>query len=278
MKSQSYLSEAVRLDESYRGAELELVSDLSAVDSGLVVSEAVDRNWTFSDSATDPTRGLSWALLAMAVLGLGVAIFRELALEGIATRLLDSDRRDAIRASRGWRRVNRFFDTRVAIVAAGAFAAWALLQSAPRTYTGAVASVLTGLALAWLFGTAARVRTVSPRPRRGYVPAVVAAGIGTAVGYAFIPVPAADGEVSSWRDRWLGPLAAATIAALGLGLALWSGTPFVRTLGLTALTMLSVALLPIRPFDGARIVRPRIAVMVSTGMLIITGAIVLGLF
>ncbi|MFT4298523.1 MAG: hypothetical protein QM597_02645 [Aeromicrobium sp.] len=277
IRSQGYLAHAVRLDHSYRGADPELTSDLSSVDTGLDVSRALDRDWTFSDTASVPSRGMSWILVAMAMLSLSVTVGKEFVLERLAVRAMNPDRPDALRKSSWWSHLHRFTGLRIALGVTAAFVAWTVLRETGGSWFSVLTCAAVGASLAWLFSTAARPRPVTDLPpRKGYVPSIAVGGAGMLFGYGFVPVPTCDDEQAGWRDRWLGTLITAVVTAVALVLALWQGTPFVRSLGLTALAMVTVSLLPIKPFDGVHLKSGKIAAAISLVMLAVTLAVALG--
>lgn len=278
LRSQGALAKSVMLDRSFRGAKLRLTADRSSVSTGVDISRTVDRDWKFSDTASQPAQGLTLMILLMALFRLAFTLGVDRIGEGLTSRILAYRLPMIGRMSIVWNRVSRFVDVRIGIAATATIAAWSVVQSGTGNRLAIACAAAVGLSLTWLYTVARPSFSAKAIQRRGWLPAIVLGTATSAVGYTFVPVPTTVDEEPTGPRRWIGAVVLCVIALCGLGLAFAFGTPFVRSMGLAAIAMLTVALLPLRPFDGSYLNGKRNEWAVSVGLVAITAAVALGLF
>lgn len=274
--AQGAFARAVSLDPGLRGATATLTPDRSVVDTGLDVSRPVAAGWTFGSTASSPVTGLSWVLVALALLRLAYSLGLDQVAGAVSGRLLSADWHDERRSSRWWRRLDRLTGPAVALLGCAVVCAWPLLGAEDTGSLPQVVLVVGVLALVWLTMTIGRPHAAVPR--RGWTPGLVLGGLTATIGYTFVPVPVDERESSSARTRWAPMILLGSVAATGLLLGWLTNVPLTRAIGVAALAMLSTSLLPMRPFDGAflDLRRRHLEVVISLTLLAVSACMALG--
>lgn len=274
LHAQAALAKAVRLDSGLRGASQDLVPDHSAVVSGLDISRPVPTGWTFS-VARAPVQGLTWMLVLLAVWRIAFALGIDQIGSVVAERLLTSESHISRRWSRAWSRLNRYAPLRVAVIGAVLIGAWPFLgQQAPGATAALV--VLAGfLSLTWLFVRISVDRSGQGQ-RRAWIPGLLFGAMSALLGFVFVPAPVAEDPDLPLRRRWLALAMLGSTAVVALILGRVTGFPVARVFGVGSLALLSTALFPLRPFDGA-FLHHRLAELISgVALVVLSGSLALG--
>ena len=272
-RSQASLAKAIRLDASLRTEPVDYIVDHSSYATGLDVSRPVDANWTFAKIARDPSLGLTWLLVVLAIFRLLFVLGRDTVVGSLTSRLLNRDWRSRRRWLPWLNRFDRLAPLPVIVFVGTAIATWPYVANGATPGAGGVLSALAMLALAGVF--------VAPRLARqtklqGWTPSMIVGTLGTTVGYPLVPVPVDNDPGTPARSRWTGAILLAGIGIIALLLALVTGMPDVRMLGVGAFAMVSTALLPFKPFDGGYMNNKRAESLGALSLLAITTTLAMG--
>lgn len=233
-RAEGALSQAVRLDQSFRGKALDLVVDYEIFDANLDLSKSVDQSWSIGSSARPIGKHLSWVAIALAGLAVVGSFLQE----------------QTITITSEWVLKRRSSKTLfVPVVLYGALLAGLVVFTIESSASGWVAGGLVAMAMAAIV----TLYTVLAGPFakvRGWTPAVAVSVILIALRIPFLPAPVVNNPEGASR-RWPGVMVMAGTAAASLLMSLWTGSPTLRLIGLSALALTASALLPLPPFDGA---------------------------
>ena len=274
--SQRALSKAVRLDDSLRGTPLALHTDTSTYAANVDVSRPIPTSYSVGQLADSPERSWSWVVLVLMLIRLSIAFGVDKIVEYVGTRVLNPKWHRKRQWNRVWKRLNAYPSLTLGVALAVAVAGWTLLGSTSGHWMTFTASLAVVTAMLWLYVAAPSIRRgAKPVMHRGWLPGILLGGTGIIAGYTFVPMPVNDDPATSRFVRWVGPVVLAGLGGLFLAGAVITGSPFGRTAGMAALTMLSVALFPIKPFDGGFARSRRIEAASSLALVGASGAMVL---
>ena len=255
LESQGAFAQAARLDPSTRDRLRRVEFDNAAYFSNLDVSRPLPGEWRFTQAYERGSLGAVGGVLIVLLLRLAFALFRE----RLFGRVSERGARALSRRTAWGPRVLTWAPA--AAVATAAVAVWpALRPDGPGPMDRWVLAV-SALVLVTGF---VRARVVWGRRRRvvvrhyAWTPGLVVAAATTAIGAGWMPLPVTDDE-SAARVAAVGPIFAAVLAALLLISGGITEVPVTRAVGAAALTMAGSMLLPVAPYDGARL--PRRAVL-----------------
>ena len=275
LSSQQALARAIRLDGTFRGADLTLQSDTTSFATGVDVSRAIPADLKVGDVRSSPEQTWSWVVLVLMFFRLAIAFGVDKVGEFVGTRTLKSDsyRRRALR--RVWLQLNRFLPLAMALAATTAIVSWLLFQ-ALGFWIPFLAAVTVMVSTTWLYVVVPRVRRSSTAiDHRGWLPGIAFGSVSGIIGYPFVPAPVNVDQSASRYPRWSGAILLAMLTGIFLIVGFITGSPFARTVGITTLVMLATALFPIRPFDGGYARSRRVEIATSLALMGLSSALVL---
>lgn len=261
LSAQGALARAASIDRSLKGDQAKLRVDEKIYDSGVDISRPVPADWTYAQSATEPSRRFALTMLVLVLIRVLWALGLDRFGGWITRKVVASRPSQAPRLSWFWRRTTVAWPLAVTTLLLAVPAARGL----PTWPSVMIVAAVTLLAAAPL---AVRALTQTPREMRhfGWMPAM-AFGIGGApLGVSFAPYPALDdrGRDITWVQRWAPALAATAIVLVVTTASAFTAVPYLRTIAMASLVLLASILLPTPPFDGSHI-KGRLAQLAVAG-------------
>jgi tetratricopeptide (TPR) repeat protein len=272
LAAQGALGRAGRLDSTLRGRQRELVYDREPYYTGLDLSRPLPPQWRFANSEQ---RSPALVTLVAIALLLGRLVWN-LGLDQVAGKL--GERVVAGRRGRLRRKLGHPLMPAIAILVTLAIFVWPLAAAPdlPLLETAVVGAGVLALVGLYLRSRVLAARRVGETVRHyTWPPAIAFGGVLSAVGLSFAPLPAAV-TPRHRLIRWIGPLALGLFAVALLAAGWWSGAPSTRSLGSAALVLVSSAMLPAKPFDGAYLTHRLVSALVSVALLVLSGLVLLG--
>jgi len=246
--SQGALGKAGALDSTWKNKDVQLTFDDEVYQSGLDVSKPIPAEWHLSQTVRSNPTLLTVGLIAM----IGLRLVRDIGKDWFSGRWAEG-------ALRTWgSRGDRFgilISARPAAIITTVISLGALLWlTGPNGWRELVMVTLIGVALlGWHALMPRYADRPAPAKHASWLPASVATLILAPFGLGFTPpAPLTSGEVSVKASR-AGLIGVAAVTCVLAATAIATSVPVARSGAIAGLLIVSSALVPIFPLDGARL-------------------------